>query len=93
MAVTKKDLIDRVSKKAGCSKTDAKNVVDAVFNVITESVAEGEAVQITGFGKFDKKTRKPRKCKNPSTQQITEIPERDVPVFHAGKAFKEKCSQ
>ena len=93
MALTKKNLIDKVAEKTGTSKKIAKDIVDALFDEIINTVSEGESIQIAGFGKFDRSLRKARKGVNPSNHKAMDIPERNVPTFHAGKAFKEKCNQ
>ena len=50
--MTKKDLINAVSETSGVSKKDAAAVIGAVFAAITDSVANGDSVQLVGFGTF-----------------------------------------
>ena len=50
--MTKADLIDSVAERAAITKKDAGRVVDAVFNTIMEALAQGDKVQLVGFGTF-----------------------------------------
>jgi len=95
--LTKTDLIEKVAEKAGMTKKDAGEVVNIVFDSITDFLA-GEAkkaenkrkkVQIIGFGSFDVRDRKPRKGLNPRTKAEISIPAKKVPNFKPGKALKE----
>lgn len=72
------------------SKTEADKVVKDFFNEISEAVANGVTVNITGFGSFAAKKRAARDARNPQTGEVIRIPARRVPTFTPGKAFKEK---
>ena len=89
----KKDLIDRVAKRAETSKAAVTRVFDALFDAasgaISEAVRAGENVSIPGFGKFRTKTRPARKGRNPQTGAEIDIPERKVVQFAAGKGLHE----
>ncbi len=95
--MTKTDLIDKVAEKTGLTKKDSGEAVTAVFDSIVEFLAgeakkdekKREKVQLIGFGSFEVKDRESRKGRNPRTGKEIEIPARTVPVFKAGKSFKE----
>ncbi len=87
--MNKTELINAVSEKAELTKKDATKAVDAVFAAIQESLAEGEKVQIIGFGNFEVRDRAARKGRNPQTGKEIEIPASKVPAFKAGKALKD----
>jgi DNA-binding protein HU-beta len=55
-----------------------------------ETVANGDKVQIIGFGTFEKRERAEKTGRNPSTGEQIHIPATSVPAFKAGKAFKER---
>jgi DNA-binding protein HU-beta len=78
-----------VAEKAGMTKKDTEKIVSAVFDGITESLSNGDKVQIIGFGTFDVRNRKAREGRNPATGDAIKIPAVKVPVFKAGKAFKD----
>ncbi|MFB6212602.1 MAG: HU family DNA-binding protein [Candidatus Magasanikbacteria bacterium] len=71
------------------SKAQTKRAVNAVFDEITETLAEGGTVNITGFGKFEVTERAARKGVNPQTGEEMEIPASNLPKFRAGKSLKE----
>ena len=85
----KQDLIAKVAETAELSKKQAALVVNTVFDTISESLSNGEKVQIIGFGSFDVRERAERKGRNPQTGKELVIPASKVPGFKAGKALKE----
>ena len=85
----KQDLIAKVAETAELSKKQAALVVNTVFETISESLSNGEKVQIIGFGSFDVRERAERKGRNPQTGAEFVIPASKVPGFKAGKALKE----
>ena len=85
----KQDLIAKVAETAELSKKQAILVVNTVFDTISESLANGEKVQIIGFGGFDVRERAERKGRNPQTGEEITIPASKVPGFRAGKALKD----
>ena len=91
--MNKTELIAAVAEKTGLSKKDTEAVVSASLEVITESLAQGEKVQLVGFGSFETKKREARMGRNPKTKETIEIPASRVPVFKAGKALKDKVAE
>lgn len=85
----KADLIDGVAAKSGLTKKDATAAVEGLFEVVTDYLAEGERVQVIGFGTFEVRDRAARKGRNPQTGEEIQIPASKVPGFKAGKALKE----
>lgn len=86
---TKKDLVERVANDVELSKKDAEAAVNAIFEEITDTLKDGGELSISGFGKFEVKTRAARTGINPATKETIQIPETKVPGFKAGKALKE----
>lgn len=91
--MNKTELIAAVAEKAGLSKKDAENAVSAMLDVVMESVALEEKVQIVGFGTFECRNRSARQGRDPRTNQTIEIPASKVPAFKAGKAFKDLVNE
>ena len=87
--MNKTELIAEIACKAGISKKDAEKALAATVETITDSVVKGDKVQLVGFGSFELKCRPARVGRNPKTKEAIEIPARRVPVFKAGKAFKD----
>ena len=82
--MNKAELISAVAMKADVSKKDAEAVLTAALDTITEALAEGEKVQLVGFGSFELKKRAARLGRNPKTKEAIEIPASVVPTFKAG---------
>lgn len=91
--MTKNEIIAVVAEKAGVTKKDAAKTVDALFETITEELANGNPVRFTGFGSFEARVRTARQGKNPRTGEILDIPEAKVPAFKAGSALKEAVNK
>ncbi|WP_161877959.1 HU family DNA-binding protein [Alkalibacterium sp. MB6] len=85
----KAELIEKVAASAELTKKDATAAVEAVFETIKETLADGEKVQIIGFGNFEVRDRAARKGRNPQTGEEIQIPASKVPAFKAGKALKD----
>ena len=85
----KADLIEGVASKTELTKKDATAAVEALFDVVTETLADGERVQVIGFGSFEVRDRAARKGRNPQTGDEIEIPATKVPAFKAGKGLKD----
>jgi len=90
MKVTKQELIETVAEKTGATKKDAKALLETLFETITEALAKGKKVQITGFGTFEVRERKARTGVKPGTGEKIQIPASKYPAFKPGKALKEQ---
>ena len=91
--MNKAELISAAAEKAGISKKDTEAVVTAVLDTIAGALAEGEKVQLVGFGSFESKKRAERIGRNPKTKESIKIPASTVPIFKAGKALKDAVSK
>ena len=89
----KTELIAAVAEKAGISKKDAEAAVNATFDTIVETIANGDKIQLVGFGSFERRERNARVGVDPRTNAKIEIPASKVPAFKAGKAFKEAVNK
>jgi len=87
--MNKAELIAVVAEKAELSKKDTEKAVNALIEAITEGLKKGEKIQLVGFGGFEVKQRAARMGRNPKTKEQIQIPASSVPVFKAGKAFKD----
>ena len=87
--MNKEELITEIAKKAKVSKKDANEILSATIDTIQKSIKKGNKVTLVGFGTFDLRQRKARTGRNPQTGATLKIAAKKVPVFSAGKAFKE----
>ena len=91
--MNKKELIEAISERAEFTKKDTEAFLQAFVDVIEDTVAEGKKVQMIGFGSFEPRERAEREGRNPKTGEVIKIPASTVPVFKAGKEFKEKVNR
>jgi DNA-binding protein HU-beta len=86
--LNKGDLIARISKDAGVSKSEAERVFNSLIGGITASMKKGQKVTIVGFGTFSVAKRKARTGRNPQTGAPIKIAARKVPKFTPGSELK-----
>ncbi|MBQ2427343.1 MAG: HU family DNA-binding protein, partial [Ruminococcus sp.] len=89
----KTDLIAAVAEQSGLSKKDAEKAINATIDTIIKAVADGDKIQLTGFGTFEQRQRNARTGVDPRTGNSIEIPASKVPAFKAGKGFKDIVNQ
>jgi DNA-binding protein HU-beta len=91
--MNKSELIDAAADKASLSKNEVSSALDALVATITETVARGDKVSVTGFGTFERRERAARTGRNPQTGEEMEIRASKAPAFKAGKSFKDAVDQ
>ena len=91
--MNKTELIAAIAEQSGLTKKDAEAALNATLDTITKAVAEGDKIQLTGFGTFEQRQRNARTGVDPRTGNSIEIPASKVPAFKAGKAFKDFVNQ
>lgn len=87
--MNKSDLIAAVAAKTGETKKNAETSINAMIDVIAETLASGDKIQLVGFGSFEVKQRAERKGRNPQTGKEMKIAAKKAPIFKAGKALKD----
>ncbi len=87
--MNKTELAEAVADAADLSKAAATRAVDAVVDIIIDTLKEGDQVTIVGFGTFLVRERGARSGRNPRTGESIEIAASNVPSFKAGKALKD----
>lgn len=71
---------------------DVERIVNTIFEEITNTLADGNRVELRGFGAFSVKHRPARTGRNPRTGQAVEVPAKSVPYFKTGKDLREKLN-
>lgn len=89
-ALTKAQLAELLFEQIGLNKREAKDMVDAFFDLVSNSLVDGDDVKITGFGNFQIRTKSPRPGRNPRTGEAIPIAARRVVTFHASQKLKEQ---
>ena len=87
--MNKAELVAAIAAAADLKKADAEKALAATINAITDALKANDKVAIMGFGTFEVKERAARIGRNPQTKEEIKIPASKVPVFKAGKAFKD----
>jgi DNA-binding protein HU-beta len=87
--MNKTDLINNIASKSGLSKKDVEAVLNGFLGEVTGALANGEKVQLIGFGTFETRKRSGRVGRNPQTGKEIKIPESVIPAFKAGNKLKE----
>ena len=91
--MNKAELITSMAEKSNLTKKDAELALKALIESVEEALEKGEKVQLIGFGTFETRERAERTGRNPRTKEEIKIPASKVPVFKAGKEFKEKVNK
>lgn len=86
--MTKADLVEQIADDVALSKKDSEVVVNAVFRCIIDALAEGDKVELRGFGSFRTRKRESRVGRNPKTGDRVDVPDKHVPFFKPGKNLK-----
>lgn len=71
---------------------DVERIVNTIFNEITNSLADGNRVELRGFGAFSVQHRKARIGRNPKTGEAVEVEEKFIPRFKTGKEMRLKLN-
>ena len=92
--MTKADIVECVCERVGgFSKKEAADLVDLVFNMMKDVLAEGEKIKISGFGNFVLRDKRKRQGRNPQTGNPIVITERRVLNFKASQILKHALNQ
>ena len=88
-SMTKSELIDAVAQRTKITKSRAEQVVNCVFESMTQALERGEGIEIRGFGSFTVRHYKPYNGRNPRTGKPVPVPSKRLPFFKVGKELKE----
>lgn len=88
--MNKTDLVNAIAEKAGLSKVDAKNALDATIAAIADALAANDKIALVGFGTFSVAEKAARTGINPATKQKIEIPARKSVKFKVGAELAAK---
>ncbi|MBR9984554.1 MAG: integration host factor subunit alpha [Desulfosarcina sp.] len=92
MALTKHDIAEQVQAKLGFPKNQSVEITEAILETIKATLASGEDVLVSGFGKFCVKEKRERKGRNPATDEDLMLPARRVVTFKCSGILREKVN-
>ena len=88
--MTKSELIARIAElNPHLCQSDAEKIVSTVFDEIGAALANGNRVELRGFGVFSVRSRNARAGRNPRTGEQVSVEAKNVPFFKAGKKLKD----
>ncbi len=91
--MTKKDMAKAIAEEMGLTQIQAKEIVQRVFDGITETLVQKGRIELRNFGVFEVKQRKPRKARNPRTGEKVSVPAKLVVTFKPGRDMEERVGQ
>ena len=92
MTVTRQELMDYLVDTFGFSHKGCAELVASFFSMLSETLAAGEPVKLSGFGNFTLRDKNPRLGRNPRTGEPCEITARRVVTFKASPKLRQRCS-
>jgi integration host factor subunit beta len=90
--MTKSELIEALATRTKTTKSAAENVVNALFETMSEALAAGNGIEIRGFGSFTVRSYKAYSGRNPRTGVPVEVTPKRLPFFRVGKEMKQAVS-
>ena len=91
--MNKEELVQEVAKCAKVSQKEAAEVINCFMSTVQTAVSKGKRVTLVGFGTWEARKRAARTGRNPQTGKAIKIAARTVPVFSAGKKFKDTVNK
>ena len=81
MTLTKYDLVDRVMETLNIEKKDSTNIIESLLELLKGTLIQGNDITISGFGRWEVKSKHQRKGRNPATGEAMMLPARKVVIF------------
>ena len=86
--MTKADIVETIYEKVGFSRKESADIVDLVFDLLKETLENGDKIKISGFGNFVVREKRPRKGRNPQTGDEIQITARRVLTFKPSQVLR-----
>ena len=91
--LTRADLADAINRKMGLSRAESLALVESVLDHMSDALAGGENVKISGFGTFLLRDKSQRIGRNPKTGVEVPITPRRVLTFRASQMLKDRVAK
>ena len=92
MALTKQTIIEKIAEKNNLSAIEAKETIEELLEIMKSTLASGEDIMISGFGKFQVNEKAPRKGRNPATGEDMVLDGRRVVIFKCSGGLRAKLN-
>jgi len=93
LALTKQTIIEKISEEIDQSPPEAKDTMENLLEIMKSTLASGEDVMISGFGKFQVNEKAPRKGRNPDTGEDMILDKRRVVVFKCAGKLRDQINE
>ncbi len=87
------ELIEKIAaENPHLYQKDVERIIDTIFDEIIDAMAEGDRVELRGFGSFSVKKREARTGRNPRTGESVQVEAKAVPFFKTGKLLRDRLN-
>ncbi len=91
--LTKAELVEKIYERLGKNRIEIKDYVEELLSIMKKAIKEDRSLLISGFGKFESYYKKPRKGRNPQTEETITLPARNVCVFRLSRKFRAELNE
>ena len=93
MSLTKDKLIARIQTQVGLDKQESRQLVEGLLGIMKDTLAQGEEVLVSGFGKFSVRQKRERRGRNPQTKESLVLAARKILVFKASGVLRKRINE
>ena len=93
MALTKDKMVSRLQTQIGLTKQESRQAVERLFGIMKDTLANGEDLLISGYGKFSVRQKNARRGRNPQTKEALMLVPRRVLVFKSSKVLRKRLNE
>lgn len=90
--MTKRDLVENVRSTSNLQRKEAEEIVESILDILKETLASGEEVKVSGFGKFVVNQKHDRTGRNPQTGEPLTITARKILTFKPSTILKQEIN-
>ena len=91
-ALTKKTIMEKISEEIEKTPSQAKDTIESLLEIIKSTLASGEDIMISGFGKFQVNEKAPRKGRNPATGKVMTLKGRRTVTFKCSGGLRDRVN-
>ena len=91
--LTKAKIVDEIYESFDLNRAEVKDIVENMISIMKKGIKNDYSLLVSGFGKFEAYDKKPRKGRNPQTEESITLPGRTVVVFRLSRKFRNELNQ
>ncbi len=93
MSLNKEKMIVKIQNQIDLTKPESRDLIERLLEILKSTLASGETVLISGFGKFSVRQKRARRGRNPQTTEKMILKERKVLVFKASRVLRDRINR